>query len=121
MGKGVDCAGVLTETTRAVGPLPAETIDEIEREIHGYGRNPNHDGMLQRVCDKHMRRIKQAQVQDADVALIRFDVEPQHLAILADRSGVPYLIHALAAERRVVEQRLDSVWRARVVAFYSVF
>lgn len=121
LGKGVDCAGVLMQTTRAVGPLPAEKVDELEREIAGYNRVPRAD-LLRRTCDKYMRRLKRAEVQAGDVALMQFDgSEPQHLAIIAERSGVPYLIHALALERKVVEHRLDSVWSARVIDYYSVF
>ena len=120
LGKGVDCAGVLTQTARAVGPLPAETIDQLEAEIHGYGRKPQAD-LIRRVCEKYMRRMPTAEAQPGDIALMRFGSEPQHLGILTLHDGTLHLLHALALSRKVVEQRLDSVWRARVVHYYSVF
>jgi cell wall-associated NlpC family hydrolase len=119
LGKGVDCAGVLTQTVRAVGPVQAEVIDAIEREVSGYSRDPS--AVLQKMCDAYMRRIPSSEARAGDIALIRFQVKPQHLAIISEQCGVPYLIHSLVMARKVVEQRLDSVWRSRVVNFYTVF
>jgi hypothetical protein len=53
------------------------------------------------------------------VAVVRFELEREehHLGILADYRGGLSLIHALRSGG-VREHRLDSKWRARIVAAY---
>jgi len=119
LGTGVDCVGIVTQTVRAVGPLPPEVIDRLESDVSGYARDAT--DMLRMTCDKYMRRVPASEAQPGDVILIRFNGKPQHIAILSEHAGESYLIHALGLARRVVEQRFDSVWRARVAIYYTVF
>jgi cell wall-associated NlpC family hydrolase len=51
-----------------------------------------------------------------DVLLLRFDRDPQHLAIL---TGDGTIIHALQSVGKVVEHRLSPDWRARLVAAWE--
>ncbi len=56
------------------------------------------------------------------VAEMRFDSDPQHVALI-----VPYfaggmgVLHAMSQfPRRVVEHRLDELWRSRIVGLYAL-
>ena len=103
-GRGLDCAGVIVCAARALG-LNAY-------DVTGYGRLP-HGGVLSR----HLQaagctEIPIAEVRPGDLYLMRFDHYPQHLALVTDLG----ILHAYAEIGRVVEHRLDDVWRARIVA-----
>lgn len=50
-----------------------------------------------------------------DCLLMRFDEQPQHVAIVTNCG----IIHSYLAARRVVEHGLSADWRARIVAAYE--
>lgn len=104
-GVGVDCAGVVVGVAHALG---LSTFDHT-----GYGREP-HGGMLKRLLDAHLDRVT-GEPQPGDVLLMRFEREPQHLAIVSDLG----IIHAYERVGRCVEHGLDEVWRRRIVRAYS--
>jgi cell wall-associated NlpC family hydrolase len=109
-GLALDCAGVPVHVARTLGvPLTDYTR---------YGRLPV-PAEMRAALDAHLTRVPTAQMQPGDVAWIRFEREPQHLAIVGDYvHGGLSLIHAYNASglNRVVEHRLDDVWRSRIVA-----
>lgn len=118
-GVGVDCAGLIIGVARATLAVPAETIDAIERTVSGYDRSPS-GLVIQRMCEQSMVHIDINAVAPGDVALFRFNAEPQHLGFISDYPGGLGLIHAFALARKVVEHRFDSVWRGRCIACYRI-
>jgi cell wall-associated NlpC family hydrolase len=109
-GLALDCAGVPVHCATTLGiPLTDYTR---------YGRLPV-PAEMRAALDANLQRIPTKDMQPGDVAWMRFDMEPQHLAIVGDYvHGGLSLIHAYngAGLNRVVEHRLDEVWRARIVA-----
>lgn len=103
---GVDCIGLVIRVAHALGLSTFDTAD--------YSRQPD-PVRMRALLDEHMTKIPVASAQIGDMLLMRFEKEPQHVAIVTDLG----IIHAYAQVRRVVEHRLDSVWRARVVAAYQ--
>jgi len=63
---------------------------------------------------QHMERISINEVKPGDVYLMKFDKEPQHLAIVSHYG----IIHAYAEVKKVVEHGLDDVWKSRIVAAF---
>ncbi len=114
-GVMLDCAGVATETARALG---LETCD-----VCDYKRQPD-GATLQALCEQHMDRVQPWRpVQPGDVLLMRLARDPQHLAIVSrvDDDGRPVaIIHAYAEVGKVVEHGLDVVWRRRVIRAYRM-
>lgn len=105
---GMDCAGVVIHICRTLG------LDAID--VEGYGRTPN-AGQLQRTLDAQpiLQRVPNvADRQPADLLLMRFATDPQHLAIFAG----PTIIHANEASGKCVEHVLSPVWASRIVAVY---
>ncbi len=101
---GVDCIGLVLVTCWALGLT--------DYDVKGYGRTPN-AGFLQRECDRMMTRVRE--VRMADVLLMRYGSEPQHMGIVTDRG----VIHAYAPARRVVET--DALpGQLSIVAAYTV-
>jgi cell wall-associated NlpC family hydrolase len=113
-GRGVayDCAGVPAYVARQIGM-------EIE-DVLGYGRLPVPKEM-KAALDGHLVRVPSASMQVGDVVWIKFQADPQHLAIVGNYvHGGFSLIHAYNGSglNRVVEHRLDETWRKRIVGVW---
>lgn len=100
---GVDCVGLVIKVSHALGLSDFDIAD--------YARQPD-PTMMRALLAAHMNPITKPEA--GDVLLMRFEREPQHVAIMTD-SGI---IHAYAQARKVTEHRLDSVWRSRIVGAY---
>ncbi|HAZ61181.1 MAG TPA: peptidase P60 [Gammaproteobacteria bacterium] len=103
-GVGVDCAGVVIGVARTLGLSG--------NDVAGYGREP-YRGLLMRELDSQMQRIDAP--EPGAVLLLRFAVEPQHLAICTDQET---LIHAYQTAGACVEHRYSDLWRARTLQAY---
>jgi cell wall-associated NlpC family hydrolase len=101
---GIDCVGLVIKVAHDLG---LSDFDET-----GYGRLPEGKRLLSGL-NAHMDRVKDYQM--GDVLLMRFQTDPQHLAIVTDVG----IIHALTQGRKVLEHSLDDIWRARIIAAYS--
>lgn len=114
-GVAVDCAGLVIGVARNLG-LVAPDFD-----IGGYPRQP--DGTMLIRCEELMTRVPMNRMDVGDVAVMTFEVEPCHFAILGDyHAGGLTAIHALlrrGGSGKVVEHRLDARL-ARVVAVYRL-
>jgi cell wall-associated NlpC family hydrolase len=101
---GVDCVGLVIRVAHALNLSTFDTAD--------YSRQPD-PVRMRALLAEHMTPVIHPQL--GDVLLMRFEKEPQHVAIVTDIG----IIHAYAQARRVCEHRLDSVWQSRVVGAYQ--
>lgn len=101
---GVDCVGLVVRVSHALGLTDFDTSD--------YSRQPD-PAMMRATLAQYMEPVGRYQL--GDVLLMRFEREPQHVAIVTDKG----IIHAYAQARRVVEHRLDSLWKSRIVGAYQ--
>lgn len=106
-GVALDCAGLLIAVAQAIG---ADYHD-----VTGYGPHPC-GGMLEQALDDQpcLEPVRVAQRRAGDLLLMRFDTEPQHLAVLTGET----IIHAYSNVGKVCEHRLSAVWAARIVRVY---
>lgn len=114
---GVDCVGLILAAAAELGVARAAGL-----KIADYGRQANNH-RLQDLCDTHLAQRSLQDLRPGLVALMRFDVYPQHVGVLGDyphAAGELSLIHSYQQAGRVVEHRLADVWRARIVAVYAV-
>lgn len=125
-GGGVDCLGLLVGVARELGLRDRQGRALAESDCADYGQFPDGEA-LRRTLAELLVEIPCSDVAPGDIALFRFDGNPQHLAIVgnyedaADGGDVPLsLIHAYAPARKVVEHRLDAAWRTRMVAAFRV-
>lgn len=91
-GRALDCAGVIVAVAQAIG---ADYRDE-----QGYSRYP-HRGRLKAALDAQPCLEPTATPVSGCVLLLRFEKEPQHLAILAGDT----VIHAYERVGKVCEHR----------------
>lgn len=102
---GIDCIGLVVAVAHELGLLG-------ELDTPNYGRIP--DGRTLRAgLDLYLQPTPT--YQTGDVLLMRFETDPQHVGIVSDIG----IIHAYAQMRKVVEHRIDEVWRKRIVCAYS--
>lgn len=107
---GLDCVGLVIRVAHDLG---LTTFD-----VSGYGRYPQAD-LLRRHLAEQCTPVDV--VQPGDVVLMRFETDPQHVALVGDyRYGGLSLIHAFAPSRKVVEHQCDSLWRGRLLGAYSL-
>lgn len=107
---GVDCAGLVICVLREMGYVAPDF------DVNGYERQP--DGSMFRICDEMLPR---APVEAGSIFVMRFAQEPQHMGFVAPyRWGGLSIIHALQSRKKVVEHRLDDIWRARIVGTFGV-
>lgn len=116
-GVGVDCAGLVIGVARQLCLVPPDF------DISGYSRQP--DGSLLGHCEQWMAAGDRQDIQIGDVLITRFAQDPCHLGFAADYylSGHLSMIHALCrrgGRGAVVEHRLDSTLRAKIVAVYRL-
>lgn len=109
---GLDCAGLVIRAGLDLG-LPVT-------DVRDYGRLPRGDRMREHLRQQCVELPPGAEPAPGLVAMLRFDAEPQHLAVVADHPHGLALVHALAQVRKVAEHRLDATWRARIVALYAL-
>jgi NlpC/P60 family putative phage cell wall peptidase len=114
-GVGSDCIGLVGGIARDRG-TPDGLAWAADQEFKGYSRTPNPRTLLAGT-EKYLERIRIDEARPGDVLLMRFTDEPQHFSILTALEP-PYIVHASNTRKRVVEHRLDDVWRSRVIRAY---
>lgn len=110
--RGLDCAGLVWLAYADCGvTLP---------DVRVYGREPHRDGLRDAVRRALGDPLPEgADLHPGDVLLMRFEVEPHHIALVGDYAhGGESLIHSFGDVGRVVEHRLDAFWRGRILEVY---
>jgi NlpC/P60 family putative phage cell wall peptidase len=115
-GVGSDCVGLVAGVARALGIAGGEEF-AADPDVRGYGREPD-PVMLLSVCARYLEPVHLPEVRMGDILLLRFAAEPQHFAIVSQKNP-DYMLHAYAQARRIVENRIDAVWRSRIVRAYG--
>jgi len=110
---GTDCIGFVAGVARAL-EMPGATEFYFDPAVRGYGRQPD-PVMLNNACLRYLDRVDLPGALPGDVLVLKFVEEPQHFAILSQRNP-DYMIHAYAQARKVCENRIDVVWRSRILS-----
>jgi cell wall-associated NlpC family hydrolase len=95
---GLDCVGLLAVVCRDLGIS--------DYDIEGYARSPDTTRFLAHLVTGGAIPIRMTDAGPADIMAFRDQLFPCHVGILSEKSGVPHVIHAHAARRKVVEEPL---------------
>lgn len=112
---GVDCAGLIVLTYRDCGvEIPDHRL---------YGRLPFRDGLVTRARAAFGSELPEGTLfNDGDVVVMRFDIEPHHMAFIAlvEYAGQPAIniVHSDGHTGRVIEQRLTPDMGARITHLF---
>lgn len=115
-GVATDCIGLIGGVALELC-LPGAEEWKRDPSLHCYGREPDQKMLLSSVAE-YLDPVDRPDMAPGDVLLCRFSNEPQHFAILSG-SDPDMMIHAYAQARKVVENRIDDTWRARILRVYS--
>ena len=122
-GKALDCVGLVLCVCEDLGILGASHSPESWTrlpEYTTYGPQP-----LRRVVfDKCMERLVakgRFDIKPGDVLSLRVPMEPCHVAIVSERAGVLYMIHAYnGGTEKCVEHVFEVKWQRRVAGVFSI-
>lgn len=104
---GVDCAGIIVGINLKFGLTT--------HDVKGYTPTPHNNLLALALLDAGFKKKSRDNMEPGDCLLMRFDMEPQHLAIFTGDS----IVHSYRKIKQVVEHRLNDVWKNRVVAAYD--
>lgn len=113
-GVGTDCIGLLVGVARALG-IEGGAEFAADHGIKGYGRAPRVDLALA-ACERYLDPCENPVAGDIMYLRVHGSPYPHHFALL---SSSDYMIHSWAQMRKVVENRIDTVWRSRIFRTYS--
>ena len=108
--RSVDCAGLILLALQSIG---RKTVD-----IAAYGRTPHKDGLREAVRANLGEPVTDG-IRPGDVLLMRMNVEPTHVALVAEHEKIGLtLIHTDSTIGQVVEHSYRSPWVERTVEVY---
>jgi cell wall-associated NlpC family hydrolase len=109
---GVDCLGLAI--------LVAQTVRGYQFDMRDYAAQAM-DETMQAKCLEHMDPIGLSDLAPGNVVVIKFENQ-RHMAIVGDYpiAGHFSLIHANSKLGKVVEHRLDSVWRRLIMSAWAL-
>lgn len=122
-GIGVDCLGLVLETCREAGLLPALGLPATWDHV-GYSRFPDQYGLVAQL-DTYLLAVPASQMRVGDVAVFQTASGlPAHLGFVADGAQPYSVLHALCArtarQARVVEHRFGPSWVRQVHCVYRL-
>ena len=102
---GLDCAGLVALVARDLGLSDYDSTN--------YRRHAQGQAFVGHFRDR-MDQVAILEMAPGDVLLFADGAYPCHSAFLSERHGVPYLIHAHASRRKVVEEAYAGDWPGKV-------
>jgi hypothetical protein len=92
--------------------------------LRSYDRQPDPES-LYAACDRYLDRVADNAFTLGDILVMKMphperptNNDPQHFGIVSRVYPYPYMVHALAGSRKVAENRIDDLWRSRIVRVY---
>lgn len=93
--RGIDCIGLIIVVAHEMG-LSDFDVTDYGRQAHGY--------KFEEGFELHMDRKPIPAAVPGNALILRDSRFPCHCGIVSSISGVPHLIHAHAAHRKVIEE-----------------
>src|SRR5574337_130456 len=118
-GQALDCAGLPLLVAEELG-IKDRNGDPMSGSLYcNYGPQPQ-SRLVQDACRKHFIAKGILKMKPGDIVTIRNSVLPCHVAIVSERGGVPYIIHAYnGGTCKCVEHILDMNWRRRIECVFE--
>jgi cell wall-associated NlpC family hydrolase len=103
---GIDCGGLVILVGKKLGTLPADW------DCIPYPKEPKSEWMRD-ILNKFWNRCD-PELKPGRIVFMSFPGDPTHLGVVSEYNGTPYIIHATSRDNRVVQHRLDSVWKRSI-------
>ena len=117
-GVGVDCIGLVVGVIEELKLSDGNGGQLCAHDETNYSAVP--DGVrLKAMLDKHLQPIMLSELAPGDIALFRFQQQPQHVGFIANRAdGTLGIVHCYSNSEVVVEHRLNEGWLSMLVQAY---
>ena len=120
LSHGVDCLGLIICIAQQLQLESKQGIMLHELDQRIYSKTPDSHRLYQ-TLHMHLQEVSIDTISAGHIALMEFDRNPQHLAIISSYGNNDLgCIHAYAPARKVVEHRLDKVWRRKITHIFSI-
>jgi len=118
---GVDCLGLVMCVADKLSLKNKNGQLLASCDNHHYSKTPN-SAQLHYELSEHLNNVPLSEMRAGDIALMEYDKNPQHLAIITDYDSNNNFgcIHAFAPTRKVVEHRLDGCWIERITHIFRL-
>lgn len=118
-GLALDCVGLILCVAEDLGILDTEGTSITRGDCKEYGTQPA-GGIVFAGCVKRMRKKPLADIKPGDVVALRNPIDPCHVAIVCERDGILYMIHATSGGKSMcVENILDSIWYGSIAGVFE--
>lgn len=115
---GVDCIGFVMCVLAELN-IKINGKDVFEHDEFGYERIPT-SFRLKEKFDEVLTQTDEISADNVgNIFLMNFGKFPQHTGFIAEKNSVPTIIHCYQQVGKVVEHRLNDVWRKRLVGVYT--
>lgn len=118
-GCGIDCVGLILCVAEDLALVDKNGVPFKRNDYPEYGSQPV-DGFVHLQCVDRMNKKLRTELRPGDVVTLRIPKTPCHVAIVYERNGLLYMIHAYAGgTMQCVEHIMDASWQRRVVGVFE--
>lgn len=119
-GRGIDCVGLLLCVADDLGIKDTSGAPLLRGDYPDYSHQPV-GTFVQDECRRRLTSKSISDLKPGDVVTLRVPTDPCHVAIISERGGHLYMVHAYSAgEQKCVEHVLSPQWRRRIVGVFSL-
>lgn len=116
---GIDCVGLVLLVAEDLGIAYRDTQEMRGEDYLNYSTAGLNSFVLAE-CKRRLVEKPISEVKPGDVLVMRVDVIACHCAIVTERKGVLYMIHAYnGGPRMVTEHVLDFKWHRRICGCFE--
>ncbi|WP_194966893.1 C40 family peptidase, partial [Rickettsia endosymbiont of Cardiosporidium cionae] len=108
---GCDCLGLIIGIAKNLNLKSVTDKMLSDCDVNNYTIIPD-PSKLFNFCKTHFIKIAKNKMKQADIALMKFNYQPQHLAIIAnDMNDNNFtIIHSYIQARAIIEQPMNNYW-----------
>jgi NlpC/P60 family putative phage cell wall peptidase len=116
----IDCVGLVLCVGEDLGLVDRAGVPFHRLDYPDYAAQPTDRFVLEELRRRAIVKPAGAPLEPGDLLAIRVPSLPCHAAVVADRAGQLYMIHAYdSGPRQCVEHILSPAWRSRAVGVFQ--
>lgn len=116
----IDCVGLVLCVGEDLGLVDSAGVPFLRADYPDYAAQPTSSFVLEELRRRATAKLPGAPIEPGDLLAIRIPSLPCHAAVVVDRGGQLYMIHAYdSGPKQCVEHILSAAWRNRAVGVFG--